>query len=161
MLRLLEQAGRLLDPPPVAGQRLADAVDPRTLLAGPARVELQDARLDAAELGIGLERVEERRDAARLERRVGVEHEDRVRLGPRGAEVDGGGEAGVAGRATWGTPSRSRYSTEPSAEPLSTTRSSISGPAPAFSSDPRHRARCWREFQFGITTATDREALTG
>ena len=128
----------------------------------PVRAELQDARLDAAERRVGLERVEEPRHAARLEHRVGVEHEDRVRLGPRGAEVDGGGEAGVVGEGDVGDALALQILDRAVARSRCRRREARSpGSRRPFSSDPRHRPRCWREFQFGITTATDREALTG
>ena len=98
-----DRAGALLEAPSVPGERLPGAVD--TGRGAAVRVpvlELEDERLDATEARVGIERVEQRRHGSRLHHRVGVEDEDRVRLGPPRAEVDGRGEARVLGQGDVG-----------------------------------------------------------
>ena len=74
---------------------------PRRPVAAPLGVRLRAAGCAAARRrasGSASQRVEQAAGAPRLEHRVGVEHQDRRRRRPGHAEVDRGGEAGVAGQ---------------------------------------------------------------
>ena len=99
-LRSLRLPRAELEGPAVGAQRLAAAVEAGALGAsGPGRVlELEQARLHAAEPGVGGERRQQDADAAGLEHGVGVEDEDRLRRGAGDAEVDRRRETGVAGQ---------------------------------------------------------------
>ncbi len=83
----------------VGTQRHPAAVEAGALgVAHNPRFELKDPRLYAAQPGVGGKRRSQPFDAARLERRVGVQRQHHRRLGASGTEVGGGGEADVLGQ---------------------------------------------------------------
>ena len=91
----------LLESAAIAAQRLAGAVEkgaPLGIRRFDVSLQLQDPRLHPAEARVGVERGNQWQQAAGGQRRVGVEDQDRVGAGTADAEVDGGGEADVAGQ---------------------------------------------------------------